>query len=200
LSFTPSQPRLMLEYDASLTGIGILVNILEIDGSEHPWKALLCKLPYNPQGNSSFQNSVEFIAIVLGFAGIAKSGVSGASIAIRGDNRSSLAWALKESFRSPRVRNAATVYTFIGIQFNIHTSDAVHIAGTSNVTTDGWSRGYTNPSDLGFRDQDMLFADNDPVLDKLLRLMDPTHTALEFASSAIPFLRAAGVAVASIAH
>jgi hypothetical protein len=190
---------LRIEYDASLSGAGILVNIISPGGQEHPWKALRCKFPFVLHDDSSFQNSVEFIAVVLGFAGIAKCGVSNAEVAIRGDNMSSLSWSLHESFKSPRVRNAAVVYTFIGIDFDLRTSEADHVAGVTNTTTDGWSRFYTDPHDIGYSPSDMLFDQGCPILASLLQLLDPTHNALETESTAIPFIREAGLAVSSLA-
>lgn len=199
LSFRPQQPRLRIEYDASLSGVGILVNIISPDGQEHPWKALSCPLPYALQDDSSYQNSVEFIAVVLGVAGIAKFGVCNADIAIRGDNRSSLSWSLHESFKSPRIRNASVVFTFVGIDFDLRISEADHVAGVTNTTTDGWSRFYTDPQDIGYSQTDMLFATGCPILASLLLLLDPTHNALDSESTAIPFIRAAGLTVSSLA-
>lgn len=200
LSFRPATPTLRLEFDASLQGIGILVNIISPDGLEHPWKALRAKLPYALQGQAAYQNSVEFIAIVVGFAGIAKAGVRHSDISIRGDNVSSLSWALKESFRSPTVRNAAIVYTFLGIECDIRTGEADHIPGVSNVTTDGWSRFYTSPSDYGFSCNNLLFDEDDPTLLTLLTLMDPTQKALDSEASAVVFFAAVGAAISALVH
>jgi len=198
LSFNPGQPKLCIEFDASLTGIGIIVNIISPEGTEHPWKALAWPLPYALHGDASFQNSVEFIAIVVGFAGIARAGVRKTDIAIRGDNQSSLAWALQESFRSPKARNAGIVYTFLGIEFDLRTSSANHIAGVSNIVADSWSRAYSRPQSLGYNDRDLLFPDDDHVLPTLLSLMDPTHLALDTCETATSFLTEVGRATTAL--
>jgi len=155
-------------------------------------------LPYALHGDASFQNAVEFIAIVVGFAGIARAGVRKTDIAIRGDNRSSLSWALHESFRSPKARNAGIVYTFLGIEFDLRTSSADHIAGVTNVVADGWSRAYSSPQSIGFKDCDLLFPHDDHILPTLLSLMDPSHLALDTTDTATSFLAEVGRATTAL--
>jgi hypothetical protein len=166
-----------MSYDASLTGVGIIVNRIR-RGKETPWRASKIKLHYDLKDDSSWQNTVEFIAIVLAFAGLARLGVHDEDIIIRGDNVSSLQWAVSESFKSERARNASVLFTFIGLASTLNTSEGHHIAGKRHLVCDSLSRDNTRLEDHGFDPEDELWPQNDPTLATVLAIMDPTHSAM----------------------
>lgn len=186
-SFREPRHRFVVSYDASLTGIGIIVNKI-VEEKETPWKASRVSIPYDLQDDSSWQNTVEFIAVVVAFAGLARLGVASEDIIIRGDNISSLQWAVSESFKSERARNASVLYTFIGLAYDLKTSEGRHIAGKKHLVCDSLSRGFTSIKSHGFDESDELWPTDDPDLHEIMRIMDPTHSALDTETSAAVFM------------
>ena len=175
-SFYQSAPRFVIEYDASLSGIGVIVYSFNDDRTETEWFALQAQFPYDLGDDSGFQNSVEFIAIIIGVAALAARGVSHSNVHVRGDSRSSLKWSSSDSFRSKRCRMAATCFTALTIQAGINVISIEHIPGELNVRCDSLSRSKQNgtrPEDLGFS-RDQIFNISDyPAVENLLRICEP---------------------------
>jgi hypothetical protein len=110
----------VIEYDASLTGIGHVLSKLEADEvTKSLLKVVKVALPFYLGDDSGFQNSVEFIAVVLGVGCLGTEGVRGASIRVVGDNTSSLAWSVKSSFRDGPSRSAAMCLVSLGDSLGI---------------------------------------------------------------------------------
>ena len=147
-SFRLRESSFLLEYDASLEGLGLVIFKLE-DEEELLWKVVAVGLPYELEGNSSYQNTVEFIAVVLAFACLGTLGISNASLRLRGDNISSLKWSVKERFRGNLCIKAATLYIAIGSRLDMRVKDTIHLPGKSNIICDKLSRG-ASPSSLVF--------------------------------------------------
>jgi len=157
-SFSDVPPKYTIEYDASLTGVGVVIYQIDENRLEQEWKVIQYEFDFNLEGKSKYQNTVEFIALVLGVAGLVSLGINNASILCRGDNKSSLSWGLSENFKSQLGRRAALVLTTLSIYSNIHIIEVVHIAGKNNVRCDQLSREKVTPSDLGFSKEQILQA------------------------------------------
>ena len=170
-SFNPSPSSIFLEYDASLTGVGIILSRKTFEGQEEDWKALQQIFQYDIQGQSRYQNTVEFIGVVLGIVSLSLLGVRDVSITIRGDNTTSLKWGLTENFRSISCRRAALVLTTVSIKYNIIIDEQIHIAGIKNVRCDALSRGYATPTDYGFKPDQILDYE---ILDQVNKFCNPT--------------------------
>ena len=173
LSFTLSQPSYTIEYDASLTGIGIIIFRIEPDQTEVEWKVIQHNFNFNLSGESRFQNTVEFIALVVGEAVLSALGVQDVAVRCRGDNRSSLSWGIDENYRSDLGRKAALIFTAVGIQSNIYIEEAVHIAGSINVRCDQLSRSYKTPTELGFSQNQIITS---AIVSKVCEFCNPTIT------------------------
>jgi len=150
LSFVSAQPTYTIEYDASLTGIGVIIYKIEPDQTEVEWKVIQHNFSFDLKGESRYQNTVEFIALVVGVAALGSLGVQDVAVRCRGDNRSSLSWGIDENYRSDLGRKAALMFTTLGIQSNIRIDEAIHIAGITNIRCDQLSRNYKTPIELGF--------------------------------------------------
>jgi len=149
-TFSQSPPTIVLEYDASLSGIGVIIYRC-VDGAEIEWVVIQEEFPYDLGDDSGFQNSVEFIAITIGVAALAVKGLRDTNIHIRGDSRSSLKWSSADSFRSKRCRWAATCFTNLTFLTGINVVSVEHIPGDLNVRCDALSRSRANgvrPCDL----------------------------------------------------
>ena len=84
-----------IEYDASLTGMGVLV---WQGGLVGPPRVLLgfavLPSPFTATTDSSFQNTYEYLAILLGLLVSKTLGLRDCVFSVLGDSRSSLAWVL----------------------------------------------------------------------------------------------------------
>jgi hypothetical protein len=82
VSFTSHAPTYVLEYDASLTGVGVILFKVDTNGIETEWKVIQQEYHYNLNQQSKFQNTVEFIGVVLGMAALGLYGVKNESVII----------------------------------------------------------------------------------------------------------------------
>jgi len=155
-SFSNIPPKYTIEYDASLTGVGVIIYQIDEKGLEQEWKVFQHGFDFNLEGMSKYQNTAEFIALVMGVAGLVSLGINNTSVLCRGDNKSSLSWGLSENFKSQLGRRAALVLTTLSIHSNIHITEVVHIAGKINVRCDQLSREKVIPADLGFSKDQIL--------------------------------------------
>jgi hypothetical protein len=169
-SFVHYEPSYVLEYDASLTGVGIILFILDKNKEEKEWKVIQMDYNYNIGSQSKYQNTVEFIGIVLGMVALSLLGVRNTSVIIRGDNKSSLKWGLTENYKSILSRRASLVLTTTILKSNILIEDQIHIAGVNNVKCDRLSRRTASPEDLGFKPEQII---NQPILDCIIKFCDP---------------------------
>ena len=178
-SFRLRESEFLVEYDASLTGLGIVLYKLK-NNEEVIWKVVSATFPYVLEQDSSFQNTVEFIAIVLAMACLASLGVSNASVRLRGDNVSSLKWSVKERFKGCRCLNAAVVYIAIGSRCDLRVDETVHLPGLQNIVCDRLSRG-TPPSVFGFRaDQLVICERQEEMFLEVLSLCCPSTLLQDF--------------------
>jgi hypothetical protein len=143
------EPTFLIEYDASLTGIGLVISYLDPITS---WTILavsaIC-LPFDLKGDSGFQNTVEFLAVVVGLACIASKGYSGHSVIVQGDNTSSLSWCTSERFQPGPSRSCAVFFMAFATVTDLVIHRGIHIPGVRNVICDGLSRDKL-PGDFGF--------------------------------------------------
>ena len=61
-------PTFLIEYDASLTGLGLVLSYWDPVSSWTILTVVQVKLPFDLQDDSGFQNTVEFLAVVVGLA------------------------------------------------------------------------------------------------------------------------------------
>lgn len=139
-SFSEEPPIYIIEFDASLTGAGILWFEREggaevcLGGSAVDLSSLGIK------GDSSYQNTCEYIGAILGMMGLIKLGVKSVDVELRGDSIAALTWAKTERPRGELVTNASMVFTLLCIRADLDVKVATHIAGTDNGRCDDLSR------------------------------------------------------------
>lgn len=143
-SFRTCKSDTTIKYDASLTGIGIIVSIrdrLSVAGK--------FDFSFQLHTQSKYQNSVEFIAVVAAVLYLVQQKMRGCRLRLIGDSKSSLKWGHTERFKGVLGQKAAIVFILLGIHFDIEVVESEHIAGSLNVVCDKLSRGVS-PSALGF--------------------------------------------------
>ena len=176
-SFRINQPAsILLVFDACLTGVGIVVYRL-IPGNLSP--ELIggdgVVFPFNLNGDSSYQNSCEFLAVLVGLYYLARARYHHITISLRGDSKTALRWALTERFKGPRVLRAAMAYVLLGTRNHFWVNSSEWIAGLENVIADDLSRGVSSSATRTFEDGSMsLHLRDDPCLQQLLMLSNPS--------------------------
>jgi hypothetical protein len=140
-SFLPEELRYVVEFDASLSGAGILWYERMADGAEVVMGGSAIDLRGLGFGSdSSFQNTAEYIGCILGMVGLAIQGIRDVDIEVRGDSVAALTWAETERPRGELVTNASMVFTLLGISFDLDVKKGVHIPGVENWRCDNLSR------------------------------------------------------------
>jgi hypothetical protein len=174
-SFEPSKPKFVIEFDASLSGVGLIWYSITDAGVEVPvGGAAVDLLPLAFGTDASHQNTAEFIAALLGVRGLKLLGVDGpCPVLFRGDSISALSWVETMKFRSDLVGNAASVFVLQNILLEVEVVGTEHLPAEKNWRADGLSR------DRSLRD----IANMDPALlgvpslninaSEILRLCDP---------------------------
>jgi len=151
LDFTEREPEFIIQYDASLEGFGILISRLREGGSRELIMVsgfmvdgrFAREKMFDLRGDSGFQNSMEFLAIVVALALMRQEGIRDSRVQVLGDNISSLSWATCERFCTGPSENAVTAFTILGRESRIflEEDDKEHIEGVKNVECDDMSRG-----------------------------------------------------------
>jgi hypothetical protein len=176
IASVPAQPvSWLLEFDASLTGLGLIWSEVPESGVPTVRWAMSLTLPFSFGSRSAFQNTAEFLAIVVGLAVLANKGQRGSGVRLRGDSRSSLKWAATQRFRPGPSRKAAMAFVAIGTRFGFSVEEAEHIKGVTNVQCDKMSR-HCSPThpEVGLPETVVLEPSQVPVVVDLLRACDPT--------------------------
>ena len=165
-SFRFEYPNTTIEYDASLSAVGIIVTTP--DKKRYAGKFVF---PFNLDQQSKYQNCVEFIAVVAGILFLIQQGYEGCRLKLIGDSVSSLKWGQSERFKGVLGQKAAIAFILLGTNFNIEVVDTTHISGTQNVACDQLSRD-AEPSDLGFGWEDRVKWTSQSS--EILSMLDPS--------------------------
>ena len=129
------------EFDASLTGIGIIWLRIRPDGSEEPMAYASVDISCLGFGeDASFQNTAEYLASLLCARGLAMLGAAGEPVLLRGDSKSALAWARKGSVRSDLAIKTGALWTQHSVVNQTDVVATVHLSHVKNSRTDIISR------------------------------------------------------------
>ena len=139
-SFNTEQPRYIVECDASLTGVGVLL-FQRIGGGEACLGGAAVDIRgLGFEGDSSYQNLAEYVGALVGILGLVDLGIKGEDLEIRGDSVAALTWAKTERVRGDRVTNAAMVFTSACLRYGMDVKAVTHIPGEDNDRCDRLSR------------------------------------------------------------
>jgi hypothetical protein len=130
------------------------------------------QLPYDLGKDSSYQNTVEFIGIVIALCLLTSLGRGCGGIMIQGDSTTALSWSADERFKIGRSSAAAVFYMQLQQRYEIVISSTEHIAGAINPS-DPLSRGIS-PAELGYDPLVSYDLRNNPTLVAIVASMDPT--------------------------
>ena len=183
LSFQiPVQPSLWLSYDASLEGLGYIIRNCNPLITENHFTGVVSAVsldtPYELDGDSGFQNTMEFIAIFMGMYQIRRLGYVNTSVQLVGDNTSSLHWCDHERFRGGKSNGAAIAYITQVMGCGNEVIGTDYLEGVKNIHCDQLSRG-TRPRALGYPSTVCHPVFRDSKVRSLLGLINPTVEHLE---------------------
>ena len=181
-SFRHQPAQYIIKYDASLTGLGVGIYTVQ-DEQLLTYAAL--QLPFSVDNDSSNQNTMEFVAVVLGLLLAWRTSLTEFYYDLHGDNMSSLAWARSDRTNSLLARRANIIFTTISMHVHAQLANTEHIPGSMNIVFDGLSRNVS-PADLGLDPSLMYSASSDFVITEFIKLCNPailltdmlSHTSL----------------------
>lgn len=176
-SFQAKESTIRIEYDASLTGIGLIIYRRQGEA----WLEIChggTSLPFDVGMDSSFQNTCEYCAVLLGLFWLFSAGYCHIGIDIQGDSLSSLQWIKKGRARSLLARRPSLGFHLLLASSDNVMNETAHIAGVLNKQCDGLSRGLTS-SEVGLNPQLAVdFSHGCPPME-YLKLCDPTLGGVE---------------------
>jgi hypothetical protein len=136
-SFRSWPADIVIAYDASLTGVGVGVE----RRSGEVMSIYRADFPFDLRSDASYQNTAEFIAVVIGCGMLVAMGLRGARIHLRGDSMTSLVWGSTEQFKGELCTSVAITYVLIAMDFDLQVVSTEHVRGVDNDFYDGLSRG-----------------------------------------------------------
>jgi hypothetical protein len=167
-----------VEFDASLTGLGFLLFSLQGGARTQLIGCGTVVFPFDCQSKSDFQNTCEFIAVLLGVLALAQMKVRNVNLRLCGDSNTSLTWGQEGHFRGKLCQKAALMYILGSMLFNIVVTETVHIPGEDNVICDRLSRQKATPQTFGIGSHLLTDLSDSSTLYSLLTLVDPTSSHL----------------------
>jgi hypothetical protein len=173
-SFKLRIPWVLIEYDASLGAFGVGVSTWDNETSTFRLRAYTTvSAPEAIGDDSSYQNTCEFCAIILGLLLARGLGLRGFAYHLAGDSVSSLAWASHDRVNSSLARAANIGFALLSVDIDAVVADTRHVPGVENVVWDGLSRGKSGES-MGLDPRLQVEAVPGGILVEFLALCDPT--------------------------
>jgi hypothetical protein len=133
--------------------------------------------------DSGYQNTCEYIGMVLGVLALVKLGVRGVDVVVRGDSTSSLSWVDRQKVSGRDAMNAALVLVSICIKFGIEVNYTVFLEGLLNFKADRLSRIIENKMSLerameinGHRGAEVIDLTGDTAAAVLVDMCDPRRS------------------------
>jgi len=185
LSFKTFSSLFRVEYDASLAGLGLIIS--RLDGEDwKTFKVLAVKVPYLLRGDSSFQNTMEFMAVALAVCILRTLGYRDFGLDLIGDNMSSLSWAKYNRFKKGRSLRVVLLFMQVTILSGIRVNLAEHLSGEYNILCDALSRG-TRAEELGYSDDLIISPMKCLWFDRFFHICNPLLETLTSESEFVDF-------------
>jgi hypothetical protein len=152
-SFRETPPTILLEYDSSLEGMGIRLSqiVYDVGGMVSGYTPLgldAYKFDFDLGGDSSYQNTCEFLAVVVAFLTLGALGWRNITLSVVGDSMTSNHWCAAERYKGRSSHRAAFIFTLIATHFNFWVSETEWICSSENEDMDLLSRGSKRPEEM----------------------------------------------------
>ena len=180
------EPQYLLEVDGSPIGVGFFIHkrvYRDVISPEtiYEWECIftasLCDV-YDLNNDSRYQNSMEFIASIMGMACLAYLGIHNKRIEILGDNITSLVWLEALKFRPGASTAAAFAYITLIKHCGYKVVSTEHKEGTLN-RADPLSRRDTSAMNGRSLSRCMTKKQLPPVLRDLSSWLNPSENIME---------------------
>ena len=171
-SFRATPPQYVIEYDASVTGLAAGVSSLSPDGIKTLLRFAAVPVPFLTLQDSSYQNTCEFLAVILGLLVASLLGLAHFRYRLLGDSKALLAWALHGRSNSQRERRGNITLSMILLHIDATIADTVHVPGVDNVVYDGLSRDIP-AARLGVDPSLQLHLTSDSPFNRIFQLCNP---------------------------
>ncbi len=179
-SFRPRPPDYIVETDASLSGVGVILYSNKNSLDTCVGGSAVSIREYGFGTDSGFQNTAEYIGTVLGVLALVKIGVRDVDVLIRGDSTTALVWSTQGRVKGPEAINAAVVVTAMCIRFGIRPRYSAFLSGLENHKADLLSRieekGITVEQAMiqnGHGDSPIINLRENPTTNTLVQMCDP---------------------------
>jgi hypothetical protein len=140
-AFTLCSPRWACEFDASLTGIGVIwFEQLPGGGERAAAYTAMDITSLGFAGRPEFQNLSEYIASLVCVQGLVAMGVAAQPFMMRGDSETALQWVIKGSVKSDRAMRAAMLWAQSAVHHHLMITGTLHLEAALNTRTDALSR------------------------------------------------------------
>lgn len=174
-TFRREAPRVVIEYDASLYMAGAGLSELDpLTGRRTLLRYVSHGFPFQHTDDSSFQNTSEYIATLIGLLLAHSLGLHDFSYILMGDNITSLQWSRKQVVKSTFARRANIAVAILSSVLAAQVHQVIHVPGVDNVRYDGLSRGKS-AQDLGLDPALQYHADDSTPLARCVALCDPRN-------------------------
>jgi hypothetical protein len=100
-SFRPRPPQYNIATDSALKQVGVILYIKAESSEACIGGAAVSIMDFGFGKDSSFQNTTEYIGMVLGVLAIGKAGIRDGDVLIRGDSTAALAWITEGTMNGP---------------------------------------------------------------------------------------------------
>lgn len=179
-SFRETLPAYIVECDASLTGVGVLI-YERIHGTEVCLGGGAIDIRgLGFKGESANQNLAEYIGAITGLLALIVLGARCRDVEVRGDSVAALTWVQTERARGPRVSNASMIFTAMCLMYDMDVKVATHISGDDNFRCDKLSRlsesgksTRQTMDELGLRESRIIELQERGSIRRLVQLCDP---------------------------
>jgi hypothetical protein len=179
-SFRQRTATVQIEYDASLTGLGVMVSTWSEESRTFVLRGYSAlTLPFMvDRSDASRQNTNEYLAVLMALLLIRQEGyaVRGYAYDVIGDSTSSLSWCAKGRARSQLATAANIAHNLLAVEMDISLVSTKHIPGDDNIQCDGLSRGKSGP-DVGLPAELSVVLGAEAV--QYIRLCDPANVLLK---------------------
>lgn len=143
-SFRRHLPTFLIQYDASLDGMGVFIlQRLSPGGNYELMFHTSVTNPFPMIGRlSRFQNLCEFTAVILALFTLRQQGVApGFSYDLVGDSRASLSWVYRDIVNSEIAAHAHCAFTLLAVFLDATVASTRYISSAENHICDRLSRG-----------------------------------------------------------
>lgn len=181
-----TRPTVKIEYDASLEGLACGISVWDTTtGAYRLLVHVAVDCPYPTGHDSSFQNTNEFLAVVLALAVIFQKKLvkPGFTYELFGDSVVSLAWVMAGRARSSIAKGASIGFALLSIHLQAEPYGTFHVAGVDNVVYDGLSRGLSS-KEVGLQAIPRVWLNGEDLAMRYLALCDP-FSSLDSAASLV---------------